>query len=416
MIECETAPAATSPPRHDRVFAGFWTARAVSLLGDGVASTALVLLVGGRDGPGGVAVLLLATAVPRFFGPLAGALADRYESRRLLLAAEAAQAVLWTAAAVLLPGLSVLIPLVLAATACATVTVNAGRIIVVRALPEADLPKANAWLGLAFNLRILGGPLLGGLATELFGARVALAANVATFVVGAVVLARLPRFEPARRGAAGMAGLFADTRAGLAFARRDPLVRGVSLLLLGGVMFGSLDNVALVFLARDDLHASAFGYGALAAAFGAAMIAVSLWLTRGAGRFSAESLFLGGWVAAGAGLVLTGIAPLLGLAMAAQVVAGAGNGAASIGEEVLLQRGVPAAMLGRMGGLLSSAAFLGSVVAYAVGGLLVAVLSPRPVFVIAGTGLLLVTALCARNVRGAGLGVVVDPVAMAEEA
>jgi MFS family permease len=58
--------------------------RAVSFVGDGIATTALVLLVAPRDGPAGVGVLLLANALPKLGGPLAGVLADRVQTRRLM--------------------------------------------------------------------------------------------------------------------------------------------------------------------------------------------------------------------------------------------------------------------------------------------------------------------------------------------
>jgi predicted MFS family arabinose efflux permease len=45
-------------------------------------------------------------------------------------------------------------------------------------------------------------------------------------------------------------------------------------------------------------------------------------------------------------------------------------------------------MLGRVFGLTKTAAFLGSGLAYAIGGVLVDVLSPRAVFVVASAGVL----------------------------
>jgi hypothetical protein len=52
----------------------------------------------------------------------------------------------------------------------------------------------------------------------------------------------------------------------------------------------------------------------------------------------------------------------------------------------LIQRSVPSAMLGRVFGLTKTAAFLGSGLAYAIGGVLVDLMSPRAVFVAASVG------------------------------
>jgi MFS family permease len=385
--------------RVNATFRWFWTARAVSLIGDGVAAIALVLFVADRNGPTGVALVLLAESLPRFFGPLAGTLADRISIRRLLVTCELIQAVVWAAVALWRPTLALLIVLVILAAAAATVFSTAGRIVLPRTVEDESLGRANAWMGTAFNLQTVAGPLLGGLLTQLIHARGAFAVNVLSFIAGAVLLTRLPALDSARGG--DRPGFLTDLREGLVYARASRFVRAVSVLLLFGIFFGSLDNVALVFFARRDLHAAAGAFGVLAGAFGIAMIAVSLWLTRTAERYSPSAVMLVGWALTGVGLALTGLAPWLVAAVVCQLVAGFGNGLANIGEETLLQRSVPDELLGRVGGLLSSAAFLGSICAYGIGGLLVTTLHPRTVFVVAGGGLFVVTLLCTRGVRSA---------------
>ncbi|MFC9287444.1 MFS transporter [Streptomyces sp. NPDC057052] len=406
-------PASTSLFAQNRVFRNFWLSRTLSLVGDGVTTTALLLFVGERNGPNGVAFVMLASALPRFFGPVAGALADRFPLRRLIVVSELVQAVLWAVIALWLPPLWPLALLVLVATWFATVVATAGRVVIVRAVDDADRPRANAWIGTAFNARTVAGPVIGGLLVEFAGPRQAFGINVVTFLLGAVLLIGLPVMLAASATSKGMPGFLTDIADGLRFARGNPFVRSTSLLLLLGVLFGSLDNVALVFLAEDDLRTGPGGYGLLSAAFGVAMVAVSLLLTQRPDRLSPTVLMLGGWAVTGVGLMLTGAAPWLGLAIAFQGVAGFGNGGAMIGEDTLLQRHVPQEMLGKIGGLLTSAAFLGSVGAYAVGGLLIDLLSARPVLVISGAGLVLVTALSVRGVltatretsaEGAGTG------------
>ena len=55
-------------------------ARTVSHVGDGIAVIALVLLVQDQRRTGtAVGALLLATSIPRFLGPVAGAIVDRVE-------------------------------------------------------------------------------------------------------------------------------------------------------------------------------------------------------------------------------------------------------------------------------------------------------------------------------------------------
>jgi len=103
------------------------------------------------------------------------------------------------------------------------------------------------------------------------------------------------------------------------------------------------------------------------------------------------TVLLIGWFLSGAGTLLTGLAPALVVVAVTQVVAGAGNGMENLAGDTLIQRIVPRGMLGRAFGLVSTAAFGGGALAYAVGGFLLDLTSPRALFVIGGAGVLVVT-------------------------
>jgi len=60
------------------------------------------------------------------------------------------------------PPLFALLPLVTAAGTLAALMSPAGKGSVPRLVPRAQLPQANALLGLAFNLQIVAGPAIGG--------------------------------------------------------------------------------------------------------------------------------------------------------------------------------------------------------------------------------------------------------------
>jgi MFS family permease len=258
-------------------------------------------------------------------------------------------------------------------------------------VPKEELLRANAWMGTALNLKIALGPFLGGLLVSLFGAPGALAANAASFLLSAALIAGLPSLRAAMDG--GPSGFLAVGKEGLAFAWRNALVRALVVALLLGVAFAALDNVALVFLTRDVLGASAFGFGVVAAAFGVGLIAGSLtmsWWRRG---IEARPLYLAGWLLNGAGTLFTGFAPTLAVAALTQVIAGLGNAMTQVAGDTLVQQTVPAPMLGRVFGLVSTAAFGGGTIAYATGGVLLDLTTPRTVFVVAGMGTLGVLAL-----------------------
>jgi MFS family permease len=360
-------------------FRVLWSSRAVSFVGEGVGRTALVLYAA-THGTAAVSLVLLAIALPRFLGPLAGALADRLDQRTLMAVCETGQAAVFATLAVFLPPLPVLVALVLVSGLLGTAFSPAGRSAVPALVPERNLGRANALLGTAFNLQIAVGPTLGGLAVQLGGARIAFAVNALTFLVSALILTRLPRLRPT----GDHSGLWTETLAGLRFVATTPGPRALALSLFVAVSFAAIDNVALVFLVSDQLHGSAAEFGLTQAAFGVGMLAASSLLV--VGRGSAVALMIGGLLLSATGTVATALLPTVLAVAVAQLVAGAGNGTENVATDTLVQRLTPRRLLGRAFGAIVTAAQLGSAVAYVVAGPLVSAVGPRGAFLVAGVG------------------------------
>jgi MFS family permease len=380
--------------RDNPGFRALWAARAVSFVGDGISTTALVLLAAERSGPGGVGLLLLANALPRCTGPLAGVLADRVETRRLLMSCDLASALVMAAVAVTVPPLPTLLALVAMTALLATIRGPAGRSAVPDLVAERDRAPANALLGLAFTAQLAVGPALGGLlAAGPGGTQTALAVDVGTFVASALLLTRLPRL-PRGRGT----GLWRSTGEGLRHVATHRRIRVLVITLFLVVTFAGLDNVALVFLTRDELRAGPLGFGLAASGFGVGMLLASAACSR-LGCRSPVAVLLVGTAATGAGTLLTGVAPLLAVAVATQLVAGAGNATENIGYDTLVQDLVPRELLGRVFGAVGTAAQLGAALAYACGGPLVTLTGPRAVFVIGGAGTLAMLLVLAPALR-----------------
>jgi predicted MFS family arabinose efflux permease len=163
--------------RREPRFARLWAAKAVSHLGDGAALVALVVYVQQTQGRGvAVSALLLAGTLPTLLGPLAGALVDRVDQRRLMLGAQAGQAVLYGAMAAVLPPFPVLLVLVAAASLLATLFAPAGRSVVPSLVSPGDLVRANSWMGMALTFQGTIGPAVGGVLVAGAGVRGALGA------------------------------------------------------------------------------------------------------------------------------------------------------------------------------------------------------------------------------------------------
>jgi len=383
------APAG-NPLRDSPAFRSLWIARTVSHIGDGIALLALVLLVQRTHGTGvAVGTLLLASSLPRFLGPLAGVVVDRVDQRRLMILCDLGQVILFSSIAVFAPPFPILLALVALSALLDTLFAPAGRSAVPALVRPEHLLRANAWIGTSLNLQVALGPVLGGILVDLLDERGALAVNAATFLVSALVLLRLPPLRASSEREPG--GFLAVGMDGIRFAWRTPAIRTLVIALFLGVAFAAVDNVALVFLVRETLEAGPVAFGIVGGAYGVGMLAGSLGLSWKGTAAGVSALLILGWVASGVGTILTGVAPVVVFAMLGQAVAGLGNGIENIAADTLIQRAVPREMLGRVFGLMATAPFAGSSIAYAAGGFLLDLTgSPRTVFLIAGVGVLAV--------------------------
>ncbi len=374
----------------NRSFTLYWTARTVSIAGSQIARVALTVLVYQLGaGPVGVSVLLLALTVPRLLGPLAGVIVDRADNKRLMVACDVAQAVLFAALGFVRwwPGV---IALVLAATACATLYQPAGRGNIPALVGRDRLAQANAQLAAGANGALALGPAVGGILLALAGTRSALLVNAATFLFSAVLTlgVRGLRTTASPAGPHGPVTLFGQARAGLGLVWQNRVARAVAIMLLPGVAFASLDNAALIFLVRSGFQAGAGAYAWVVTAYSVGMVGLPLLVGASGRRFDARRLLLGGEGLFGAGTLATGLAPGLALGIGAQVAAGAGNGMENIGVDTLLQESAPNEQLGMVFGTVYAAAYAGQIMTYLVAAPVIAAIGPRGTFLLAGAGVL----------------------------
>jgi MFS family permease len=393
--------------RANAPFRTLWTARTTSYIGDSLGLVALLLYTEESTGQAlAVALLLLAgDFVPGLFGPLTGVISDRFDLKRVMITCEVVQGVLVAAVALLLPTLPLLLLLVGLRSIAAQVFQPAARSAVPALVADRDLETANAALGAGtFGLEALG-PLLAAALLPVLDLRGLLLLDAATFATSAVLLTLLPALPPARgavEGAAGGAaprGFLAETRAGLAYIWGTPGVRALAVGFFGVVAFSGVDDVALVFLARDSLGAGAAAAALLYAGVGIGLAIGYPLLARYGRRLSSTLLIVAGFAISSAGNLLTGLAWAVVAALLLQTVRGAGISAVDVGINTYFQRAVPAELLGRVFGNLYGAVGVAAGLSYALGGLLLELTTPRLTFVVAGAGGLLTALATALMLR-----------------
>jgi MFS family permease len=215
--------------------------------------------------------------------------------------------------------------------------------------------------------------------------------DAATFLVSAALLASLPSLPPAPTAAADRVSFLGDARAGLGYIWSVPAVRIIGLGSFAVVAFNGIDDVALVFLAKDALHGGDSAASVLYAAVGVGLLVGYALLAWYAGRISMVLLLLLGFAVSSAGNLLSGLAWAVAAAFVMQATRGVGISAMDVATNTLLQRQVPPAMLGRVFGNLYGAIGIAAGLSYVLGGLLLDLTSPRLTFIVAGAGGLLAT-------------------------
>jgi MFS family permease len=309
-----------------------------------------------------------------------GALADRFDRRRLLLAAQVALvAVASGLAAAALAGtpplwlLYVLAGLSTAAAAVERVTSSA---MVPNLVAPERLRGALALTFGLYNVTQVVGPAVGGVLIAAAGVEAAYIADAVT-CAGMVLTAWLMRPQPPRLGEAGeREPIFRSIATGLRFVRGERALVGSFVIDLCAMTFG-MPRALFPVLSLTVYHAGASGTGALfsAVAAGATVAALTTgWLehARWLGRIVLGSVALWGLAVALAG-VTTSI--VVGIALLA--LAGAADSVSAVCRSTISQTLTPDRLRGRMSSVFSLVVASGPRLGDIESGTVAAVATPR---------------------------------------
>jgi MFS family permease len=382
--------------RTNRAFGALASARIVSLTGDSLSLVALMLLVADRAGDALAIALLLLVGdfAPSLLGPVTGAISDRFDLRRVMIVAELAQGGLVLAIALTLPPLPVLLVLVALRAVAGQVFLPASRTAMPQLVADKDLPNANALLGFGANGGEVLGPLLAAALVGVIGVPGVLLVDAASFGLSALLLLAVPSLRPT----AEPEGLLGSARDGVRFIWSHKVVRAIALGFCAVVACNGVDDVALVFLARDTFDAGNAAVALLLAAVGIGLVVGYAALS--AVKVPMTVLLIAGFAVSSVGNLLTGLAWAVAAAFTVQTVRGLGIAAMDVATNTLLPRLVPPNMLGRVFGNLYGAIGVAAALSY-VGGSVLLDLTSAPVTLVVAGGLgtlaTVVTALALRK-------------------
>jgi MFS family permease len=361
-----------------------------SSLGTLLATVALVVDVKDRtdSGPWISALMIVeflpAVAVGLFLGPLL----DRVSRRGLMIVSDVVRAAVFCT----LP-FAHSAGQIVALAGIAGVATGFFRPAVYAGLPnlvdEQELGRANSLIQTSENVSWTVAPIIGGALVAASNPDVAYWVNAASFLVSALLLLRIPGSR--LQGALAVSrGHFRDLKDGFARVLRTRSL--LTVLIVWTIALGAVAaaQTAQVFLAKDAFNAGDFGYGLIFGCVGLGLAIGSFGAGTWVEKHSVGKVYAGSILVQAIGVGAGAVSPNVWVALPCFVLAGIGNGAAVVCNSLLVQRGAPDALRGRVFTVIMSVNYLVYGIGFVVAGPLTDSVGPRWVF--AGVGVALALA------------------------
>ena len=375
-----------------------WLSQLVSNFGDTLHYIALVVLVFDLTGRGvAVATLAVAEIIPvLLLGPVAGVVIDRFARKPILVWADLVRAAL---------ALSLIWPqgpehayVVAAGIATSNTFFNATAQAVIPALTtEEQRLAANS---VAFStgrlVQIIASATAGGL-IALVGTDAAFGINAATFVLSALLIARLRIPAHAGQVAAeakrGLGSFFGDAREGLHYAVRDRFVSRLLIVQSLASFAVGATGPLLVVLSERHLGLAPSGFAWLIGAIGVGALLGPLIPNLLADDYRDARWLFVPYVIRGIGDILIAVFTPLPIALLIMFVYGLNTSTGNVVFRSTIQGAVPDAVRGRVFTLLDVDWSALRLVSLALGAVLVDAVGIQPVFWLGGMLLALSGAL-----------------------
>jgi MFS family permease len=241
----------------------YFLGQVVSASGTFLQQTAIGWLVYQLTGSAAsLGLVLAAGGLPSLiFGPWGGSIADRFELRKLLIATQAAFAVLagalWVTAAVGSASVGLVVTIGVLGGVVSIVDSPARQAFISALVPPADLTSAVSLNGVVVNSARVVGPSVAGALIVTVGTTPCFAVNAISYLAVIVALFFVHPLSSGRAVKKGSGGV----REGLRYARsRQQLWLPLTMMSLVGLLAFNFAVVLPVF-ARQDFHGSGGTYG-----------------------------------------------------------------------------------------------------------------------------------------------------------
>jgi predicted MFS family arabinose efflux permease len=336
-----------------RDFRRLFLANVVSLTGDWFSFVAVADLVSRLTGrPGAAAFVYAAIVLPVFLAaPFAGAIADRYDRKRILVIADLVRVpiALSLCVAALWGSVALAVGAMIALGVAASFHDPVANAATPNLVPPQHLARAQALMGAVWGSMLMVGAGIGGVVAELLGAQAAFIIDAASFATSAWLLSGIERPMQERVGSAPARG--GELREAWNYIRRDGVVRRL-VLAKGGVSWANGTVGLLPTFAQSTFAGTNIATGLLFAARGLGAMVGPMIARVLAGKQPTRRAIV---VVCGlstliyvATYALVPLVPLFGIAVVLVVIAHMGGGAQWSMSTYGLQVATPDALRGRV--------------------------------------------------------------------
>jgi MFS family permease len=407
----------------DSSFSALWTGQLISALGDRINQVALAYVVwDATDSAIAVGLVFLVATLPNLvFGPIAGALVDRWDHREVMIVSDLLRAgiVLLIPIAVV-SNLALAYPLVFLVTTVSIFFRPAKAAILPRMVADEDLVPANSALWVGETFADIVGYVIAGLFVGLLANQIPLAfwVDSVTYVASAVLIASIAVAPVTRQVAGAVAGAVAEAasdavdaaagaaagaaigvgsalrtfgreiREGWHFLRNDEVllantVQATVAQFMVGAFLG-LTPVYVVSLISGTSVSKEVAYGFIEGTIGLGNLIGGFVIGLIGARLPLGRMVIIGYVLTGAFVALLPFAGTLPIVLGIAFGTGVGNLAFVIPSQTLFQRRVPAELMGRVLSLRFAVVFGSMTIATGVGGVLGELFGTGPVLGVFG--------------------------------
>lgn len=334
-------------------------AQFISILGSQMADVAIPWFVLSTTGSAGLMtiVLVFETLPYALLALPAGALVDRVDAKRLMVALD----LLRVAVAATLPVLSLLhvlrfwmipaLAFLLSAFSVPYMSAKMTMIPLIVGEDEQAISRANMHMQMSIQITTILGPVLAGVLIGVIGNAAVLLINAASFLAGAAVLWVGVSYTRRRKASQDGRILREDLLEGLRFTMATPVVRGIVFIGVG-VMFGfwMVLGVGTPVFVKDVLHQGSQTFGLLLGVWGVGaalgMLAQQRLVSRrgwNRGLVLAVSLAV-----LGTGMWVASLPRMLPWAMVGFFLGGMADGPLAVVMQTILQTETPPHIRGRV--------------------------------------------------------------------